>query len=63
VGREFCAYFDLQDAGDLARRIDALQRHGSLPGVAAPHAYRPVDWSESSRDFVDQALRTAAAIG
>ncbi len=62
VGREFCAYFPLADAADLARRIEDLERTGSLADVAPARDFQAVDWADSARDFVGQLVDTVAAL-
>jgi alpha-1,2-rhamnosyltransferase len=62
VGGDFCAYFDLAKPGALAEMVRRLERCGALPGVAPAEEYRPVNWPESSRDFVRQTLQAAAAL-
>ncbi|MBM4095071.1 MAG: glycosyltransferase family 4 protein, partial [Planctomycetes bacterium] len=52
VGRDYCAYFDLEEPGSLAAMIGDLERSGSFPHVRRPDEFVLYDWAESTRDFI-----------
>ncbi len=52
VGKDFCAYFDINDYFCLAKMIIAIEQTGQMPKVRSSKEYKPTTWQESCRDLL-----------
>ena len=62
VGKDFCAYFDLQQPESLARMIVDLERTGDFPSVRESTGYEFTTWQESSRELLTKCLKHANVV-
>jgi len=51
VGKDFCAYFDINDPAHLAKIIVDIEKTGEMPQVRSNREYKPVTWNDSCREL------------
>jgi len=56
VGRDFLAYFDLQDPASLADQVAAYERTDRFPAQQGIREWQWPGWREASQEFVDKVL-------
>ncbi len=54
VGKDFCAYFNLDDPACLAKMIIDIEKTGKMPQVRSSKEYKPVTWEDSCRELFIQ---------
>jgi alpha-1,2-rhamnosyltransferase len=57
VGREDCAYFDLDDPAALTTIIRNIELDGRFPEVRRSGKYKPTTWQDSCRELLTKTLR------
>jgi alpha-1,2-rhamnosyltransferase len=57
VGRDDCAYFDLETPVTLANMIRNIELHGKLPPVRRSGTFEITSWEDSCRELLTKALR------
>ena len=55
VGKEFCAYFDVNDPACLAKIIIDIEKTGKMPKVRSSKEYKLITWQDSCRELFNQA--------
>ena len=54
VGKEFCAYFDLDNPANLSQIIINIEKTGEMPRVKDGKGYTLLSWKDSCRDLFSQ---------
>jgi len=54
VGKEFCAYFDINDPACLAKIVIDIEKTGKMPKVRSSKEYKLITWQDSCRELFNQ---------
>ncbi|WP_447744096.1 glycosyltransferase family 4 protein [Pseudomonas nicosulfuronedens] len=56
IGRDYMAYFDLNDPQSLASQVEVVESTGRIPALADPDQWQWIGWREASHQLLDRIM-------